>query len=260
MKSLLLSLTAALWAVCVPPAFAAGLDAAGDTLSGTRPAGIDSVGAQIERDVESRLRDSLSPEMLQNFGLFIYVSKAAAGPWAQRMLVYQKVGEDLLLLYDWPVSTGRETVEASPSGTQLPTNTPAGYYEFDPKRFYTAYRSTQWDEDMPFAMFFNWIDHGSSTGLAIHGTSPEGESLLGMRASAGCVRLSKDNARTLFAIVRDNFKGMAPKFAFDKHSGTLMNNGLLAHDPEGNLVRDAGYSVLIFVDDFGGQNLEAQAY
>ncbi|HEX3651830.1 MAG TPA: L,D-transpeptidase [Rhizomicrobium sp.] len=215
---------------------------------------------QIQERVEQRLRDVLSPEMAANFSLFIYVSKAETGPWAQRMYVFQKAGDDLLLLYDWPVSTGRETVEADAAGIELATNTPAGYYEFDAKRVYEHYRSVQWNEPMPYAMFFNWVDHGTPTGLAIHGTDENGEGLLGIRASAGCVRLSPENARTLFTLVRDNYKGEAPKFGYDKYTNSVMNNGLLLHDATGKLVLAPGYSVLVYIDEFGGNNLEAQAY
>jgi lipoprotein-anchoring transpeptidase ErfK/SrfK len=214
----------------------------------------------IEQSVEQRLRDSLSPEMLQNFGLFIYVSKAESGPWAQRMLVFQKAGDELLPLYDWPVSTGRETMEADAVGVQLPTTTPSGYYELDPKRMYETYHSTQWNESMPYAMFFNWKDHGVQTGLAIHAASDDAAGLLGMRASAGCVRLSLENARTLFTLIRDNYKGSVPKFGFDKYTGTIMNNGLILHDAAGSVELAPGYSVLVYIDDYGGQNLEAEAY
>jgi lipoprotein-anchoring transpeptidase ErfK/SrfK len=215
---------------------------------------------QIQQSVEQRLKDVISPEMAANFSLFVYVSKAETGPWAQRMYVFQKAGDDLLLLYDWPVSTGRETVEADAAGVELATDTPAGYYEFDPKRFYERYRSIQWNEPMPYAMFFNWVDHGVPTGLAIHGTDDNGQGLIGTRASAGCVRLSPENAKTLFMLVRDNYKGEAPKFGYDKYTKSLMNNGLLLHDGAGKLVSTLGYNVLVYIDEFGGNNLEAQAY
>jgi lipoprotein-anchoring transpeptidase ErfK/SrfK len=215
---------------------------------------------EIQRAVEQRLRDSLTPEMLGNFGLFIYVSKANIGPWAQRMYVFQKAGDDLLLLYAWPVSTGREAVEADAQGIELSTTTPAGYYEFDPKRMFEKYRSTQWNEPMPFAMFFNRMDHGILTGLAIHAAADEGVSQLGTRASAGCVRLSPDNARILFSLVRDNFKGPVPKLGFDKYTSTTMNNGLLVHGANGGLETVPGYSALVYIDEYGGANLEASAY
>jgi hypothetical protein len=219
-----------------------------------------SSSAQIGQRVEARLKENLSPELFGNFGLFIYVSKADTGPWAQRMYVFQKVGDDLLPLYDWPVSTGRETVEADAQGVELPTTTPAGYYELDPKRLFEKYRSTQWNEAMPYAMFFNAVNHGIQTGLAIHAASDQGIGLLGMRASAGCVRLSPENARTLFTLVRENYKGVVPKLAFDKYTSTTMNNGLVLHDQAGNVELTPGYSVLVYIDEYGGDNLEAQAY
>jgi len=45
--------------------------------------------AEIIR-VEERLKASLTSEMADNFSLFLYVSKAQSGPWAQRMYVFQK--------------------------------------------------------------------------------------------------------------------------------------------------------------------------
>jgi hypothetical protein len=221
---------------------------------------IGSASAQIEQRVEARLKENLSPELFQNFGLFIYVSKADTGVWAQRMYVFQKVGDDLLPLYDWPVSTGRETIEADAQGVELPTTTPAGYYELDPKRLFEKYRSTQWNEPMPYALFFSGTNHGMQSGLAIHAASDEGIGLLGMRASAGCVRLSPENARTLFNLVRGNYKGTVPKFAFDKYTSTTTNNGLVLHDQSGNVELMPGYSVLVYIDEAGGENLEARAY
>ena len=88
----------------------------------------------------------------------------------------------------------------------------------------------------------------------------EGAGLLGMRASAGCVRLSLENARTLFNLVRDNYRGTVPKLAFDKYTSTTMNNGLVLHDQSGNVVLTPGYSVLVYIDGSGGENLEARAY
>src|SRR6185503_1876491 len=106
-----------------------------------------------------------------------------------------------LPLYDWPVSTGRETMEVNALGNQMSTATPAGFYELDPKRFFVDYRSTQWNEAMPHAMFFNWKDHGVLTGLAIHAATDAGIAQIGTRASAGCVRLSPQNAETLFNLI-----------------------------------------------------------
>lgn len=153
--------------------------------------------------VEQRLKDSLTSEMLANFDLFLYVSKADSGPWSQRMFVFQKQANgDLVLFNNWPVSTGREKIEFNAAGAKLPSFTPGGYYELDPKRFYPHYRSMQWNEPMPYAMFFNWVKDGDQTGLAIHAASGNDVAMLGNRASAGCVRLPPEAARQLFTLIK----------------------------------------------------------
>lgn len=211
--------------------------------------------------VTQRLRDNLTPDMLDHFELFLYVSKASAGPWAQHMYVYQKAGSgDLKLLYNWPVSTGREKVEFNASGARLPSFTPGGYYQLDPDRFHARYRSVQWDQPMPFAMFFNWVDHGYQTGLAIHGASGEDVGLLGMRASAGCVRLAPENAKILFNMIRGQYAGLVPKFAYDKKTATMANDGMLLHDRDGRLELTKGYKVLVFIENYGGSEVVAALF
>ena len=216
--------------------------------------------AEIMR-VQDRLKASLTSEMAENFSLFLYVSKADSGPWAQRMYVFQKQANgDLNLLYNWPVSTGREQVELNPQGHQLTTTTPPGYYELDPHRSYEHYTSTEWGQKMPYAMFFNWVKDGNQTGLAIHAASGDDVAKLGSRASAGCVHLSEDNARTLFAMIHSQYKGLAPRFAYDRRTGTMSNQGILMHDASGNLKMANGYKVLIFIEDYGGQNVVAALF
>lgn len=216
--------------------------------------------AEIMR-VQDRLKNSLTSEMVQNFSLFLYVSKADAGPWAQRMYVFQKQPSgDLTLLYNWPVSTGREALELNPEGHQLTTNTPAGYYELDPHRSYEHYTSSEWGQKMPYSMFFNWVKDGNQTGLAIHAASGDDVAKLGHRASAGCVHLSEDNARTLFTMIRSQYKGLAPRFAMDRRTGTMSNQGILLHDASGKLQMAEGYKVLVFIEDFGGDNVVAALF
>ncbi len=162
--------------------------------------------------------------------------------------------------YNWPVSTGRERIEFAPSGAKEPSFTPAGYYQLDPERMYPHYTSGQWHQPMPFAMFFNWENHGYQTGLAIHAASGEDISLLGTRSSAGCVRLAPENARILFTLIRDNYKGLVPKFAYDKRTATMANDGMMLHDDTGNLQMAKGYKVLVFIEDYGGENVVAALF
>ena len=216
--------------------------------------------AEIMR-VEERFKASLTSEMVDNFSLFLYVSKADSGPWAQRMYVFQKQANgDLNLLYNWPVSTGREQLELNPEGHKLMTDTPAGYYQLDAHRSYEHYTSSEWGQKMPYAMFFNWVKDGNQTGLAIHAADGDDVAKLGSRASAGCVHLSEDNARTLFAMIHSQYKGLAPRFAYDRRTGTMSNQGILMHDASGNLKMAEGYKVLVFIEDYGGQNVVAALF
>ena len=83
--------------------------------------------------------------------------------------------------YQWPVSTGIPSYE-TPNGSFRTFRMEEDHYskEFD-------------DAPMPHAIFFTKIGH------AIYGTDSEGR--LGTPASHGCVRLSKANAATLYAMV-----------------------------------------------------------
>ena len=84
--------------------------------------------------------------------------------------------------YRWPVSTGNPSHE-TPNGNFRAFRMEEDHYskEFD-------------DAPMPHSIFFTKIGH------AIHGT--DSVSRLGTPASHGCVRLSRDNATTLYALVR----------------------------------------------------------
>ena len=83
--------------------------------------------------------------------------------------------------YEWPVSTGNPSHE-TPNGSFRTFRMEADHFskEFD-------------DAPMPHSIFFTRIGH------AIHGT--ESESHLGVPVSHGCVRLSRANASTLYALV-----------------------------------------------------------
>jgi L,D-transpeptidase catalytic domain len=83
--------------------------------------------------------------------------------------------------YHWPVSTGIPS-RATPDGNFRAFRMEASHFskEFD-------------DAPMPHSIFFTKVGH------AIHGTESEGR--LGTPASHGCVRLSRANAATLYALV-----------------------------------------------------------
>jgi lipoprotein-anchoring transpeptidase ErfK/SrfK len=205
-----------------------------------------------------RLKAGLSPEMQQNFELFVYVSKAARGPLAQRMYVFRKTATGgLALLYDWAASTGREREEVTPRGRRTFTATPAGYYQLDPDRMYRRYHSWSWDQPMPNAMFFNWEREGLQTGLAIHAATGDDVEKLGSRASAGCVHLSPQNAATLYQLIRSSYRGQVPRFAYNAATQTMTNRGAFMHGRDGELKLADGYKVLINIEDFSGNNVVA---
>jgi lipoprotein-anchoring transpeptidase ErfK/SrfK len=84
--------------------------------------------------------------------------------------------------YTWPVSTGMRGY-STPSGTYTASSMNEIWY------------SKQWDNaPMPHAIFF------TKQGHAIHGTLEEKR--LGNAASHGCVRISRENAKTLFTLVK----------------------------------------------------------
>jgi len=198
-----------------------------------------------------RLKDKLTPEMIEHFDLILYVSKAGSGPLGQRMVVFENSGEVLTPIHDWQVSTGREQDEVSPRGRSTFTATPKGYYEFDPDRMYRAYHSWNWDRDMPHAMFFNWERRGVATGLAIHAATGEDIAKLGSRASAGCVHLGPENAALLYRLVREH-EGRVPRFAYNADTDTMSNSGNFMHDRKGRLKMTEGYKVLVVIDDYAG--------
>jgi lipoprotein-anchoring transpeptidase ErfK/SrfK len=219
-------------------------------------AGSDSSG--IVARVSEHLRVSLSRELYRNFDLFLFVSKASAGPLAERMYVFSKKGkagaaDGLKLLHVWPVSTGREDEETDAKHDRVSTATPAGYYQLDPARFYRRYTSREWNMTMPNSMFFNWVHDGYKTGLAIHGVSDADEiAQLGARASAGCVHLSPRASAALFNLVKSDYRGRVPLFAYNNKTQTLSNKGQLARDADGSLKWTDGYRVLVIIENYAG--------
>ena len=85
--------------------------------------------------------------------------------------------------YVWPVSTGQAGY-STPSGNYTATSMNEIWY------------SKEWDNaPMPHSIFFR------KDGYAIHGTYEA--KYLGRPASHGCVRISRENAATLYALVKN---------------------------------------------------------
>jgi hypothetical protein len=207
--------------------------------------------------VQARLEQSLTPELRTNFDLFLFVSTAARGPAAQRLYVFKKSsGGKLSLAYDWAASTGRERYERSPLGQRTFTATPTGLYQFDPNRMYRHYISRAWDGAMPYAMFLNWEGKGVPTGVAVHATTPSTIGRLGKRASAGCIHISAENAALLYKMIRSDYRGLVPRFAYEDNE-TMNNRGDLMRNAKGQIEMADGFRVLIDIESFSGRDVVA---
>ena len=214
--------------------------------------------AAVQSAVQARLERNLTADLRANFDLFLFISKAGKGPAAQRLYVFKKDAEGkLALIFDWSVSTGREADEISPQGRRVFTATPSGLYQFDPDRFYHHYFSRAWNGEMPFAMFFGWVRHGAKTGVAVHAATGPGIARLGERTSAGCIHLSPKHAELLFRLIRTDYKGEVPRFAYDAESRTSSNKGELMRDEAGRPMMTDGYRVLVDVEDYSGAEILA---
>jgi hypothetical protein len=118
-------------------------------------------------------------------GLMLFASGAAQAKIAitvDKNAQLMTVAVDGVERYQWPVSSGLPGYE-TPNGSFKTFRMEEDHYskEFD-------------DAPMPHAIFFTKIGH------AIHGT--DSVNRLGSPASHGCVRLSRANAATLYALVQ----------------------------------------------------------
>ena len=94
-------------------------------------------------------------------------------------------------------------------------------------------------------------------GLAIHSATGDDVARLGSRASAGCVHLAPENAAMLYELIRANYRGAVPRFAYNYDTQTMSNTGDFMHRRDGSLKMADGYRVLVVIEDYGGDNVMA---
>lgn len=209
------------------------------------PASENDIAEAVAARIASKVPQTLTPY----FDLFFYVSKAASGPWAQRLFIFNKNANGALVYEEsFPVSTGREKAE------QYFTVTPTGFFELDSHRFMPMARSAKWNDAlMPWAMFLNYSYRTKMTGVALHAAIGHRELAdLGHRASGGCVRLPLEKANALFHRIKATMGGQVPVFPFSEARGTTSTSGDLLRDAEGNVMVAYGYRVLVFIDNYPG--------
>jgi lipoprotein-anchoring transpeptidase ErfK/SrfK len=133
----------------------------------------DSTAAKPESEPEASQPGS-NPKKAGST-ILISINKAK-----QKMTVFI----DGIQKYDWPVSTGRSGY-STPTGNYTATSMNEIWY------------SKEWDNSpMPHSIFF------MKDGHAIHGSYEVKN--LGKPVSHGCVRISPENATTLYALVKAN--------------------------------------------------------
>jgi len=144
--------------------------------------GTESRGASVNRpEAESQMRSffiAFTSLMLLSAGTAQAKVEITIDKDNQQMTV----AVDGVARYHWPVSTGIPSRE-TPNGAFRAFRMEEDHFskEFD-------------DAPMPHSIFFTKVGH------AIHGT--DSVSRLGTPASHGCVRLSRQNASTLYALVQ----------------------------------------------------------
>jgi len=148
------------------------------------------------RPVTRPTEDSLRRHLNEN-KVVVVVNKAASGPGAQSLVLYENGTESMRI----KVSTGKEEQVRSTSGRVYVSTTPRGHWR--PTKVYKDYLSYTWDAPMPNAVFY-------VGGIAIHATGQSNYSKLGTRASGGCVRTTLEDSKKIREIVMDSGRGSAP--------------------------------------------------
>src|SRR5665213_58989 len=214
---------------------------------------VDQTALQADA-VAQRLKDSVPSELFSYFDMYLYVSKAADGAWAQHMFVFHRASNGRLVFEEsFPVSTGRERHE------KYFTSTPTGLFELDSNRFDASHRSHRWhNAPMPWAMFLDYTIHGHLAGVALHsGIGHVAD--LGHRASGGCVRMPPEKAEEYFKRFQAEEYGQVPVLAFDGFSNSTNTDGRLTREESGRPRLTYGYKVLVVIQNYpGGPALVAE--
>jgi hypothetical protein len=215
---------------------------------------LTSDSADLANDVALRVHDSVRSNLFPYFDVYLYVSKAAVGPWAQHMFIFHRAPDrHLVFEQSVPVSTGRERHE------KYFTSTPTGLFELDPNRFDRNHHSHRWNNaPMPWAMFLDYTIHNHLAGVALHSGIGHVQ-LLGQRASGGCVRLPPETAEMLFKRFQTEEHGMVPRLAFNDAHSTTLTDGTMEVGADGQPLLVPGYKVLLIIQDYpGGPALVAE--
>jgi len=156
---------------------------------GTPPSAEVKPNAAAEQPAAGQPKPGPAPAQSKSKSAAAPLDGESAGNGSQILINIDKSRQEMSVFvdgiekYTWPVSTGKRGY-STPSGTYAASSMNEIWY------------SKQWDNaPMPHAIFY------MKDGHAIHGTLEERN--LGKPASHGCVRISRANATTLFALVKE---------------------------------------------------------
>ena len=200
-----------------------------------------------------RLQDlwaHLDNEKLQYFRMLLLYNVSETGPYAQTVRVYTRPPGSQFNYVDlknwrydaiWDIS----------SGVISKFRTITGLYKVHPDR--VVRDATAWgaNDPMPHSMYihYKYCPEGRWSGIATHGTPFENR--LGNRASSGCLRLSRTNARDLYTEVTKSYAGDVPVTNFC--NGSRWAPGAehleMARDAQGRVQLESGYQVMFVIHD-----------
>jgi hypothetical protein len=188
---------------------------------------------------------------LSQFVNVIVINKAAKGDGAQTLRLYT----NRQLRLTTKISSGREDIEQVGMFRGIINGFFKGatqsHWRHTTRGFYTVkrvenyeYRSGENNFHMPYAMFFN-----DKRGLAVHQVPPDlsggeaaGESMLGRRASSGCVRVHKSRIVEIHDAVVAADRGEIP--VLDTRTGRQML------DKSGQPAFSKGYRTIVIVQEY----------
>lgn len=184
---------------------------------------------------------------LRDFRYVIVVNKAATGPSAQYITVF----EDGIQVAHEPISTGREKLELKRRSSRCEKQPPQSYYSITATGYYNVeqlvkdHRSGSFDADMPYSIFYD-REHG----LALHQAAKPALKNLGRRASGGCTRMRKELAAPLFNKIAGTRGSLIPVFNKDG-SPQLDEYGQVKRSKTVPLFdgRTSAYSAIVIIQD-----------
>lgn len=150
--------------------------------------------AEMKAVVTPGLNSQGVAEAIRSHRLVIAINKAAKGPMAQTLTMYENGTE---ILHE-KISTGREKQEKAKSGRVYVSTTPKGF--FRPTKIYRDYLSYTWNAPMPNSVFF-------IGGIAIHAAAKASYKDLGTRASGGCIRTVLETSKLIREKVMESGRG-----------------------------------------------------